>query len=87
MLKINEKFIRFDLDFDRQGKHSLITGNINAILNVLRCRFEEFRSVYIAAEENAATNASTASRFIAILPQKPNFLVSFVVRFEKTETN
>lgn len=54
-------------------------------MNVLRRWFEKFRSVYIIAEEYGATDAPTACCVDATVPQKPQFLVAFVVSFQKTE--
>lgn len=67
------------------GANSLISRYIDTLLDVLRRRLEKFRSVYVVAEENGATDASAACRIDATMPQKPEFLVPFVVNLQKAE--
>lgn len=70
--------------FGGKDGHLLITCDIDSLVNVLRRWFEEFRSIYVVAEEYGATDAAAACCIDATVPQKPEFLVTFVMGLQKT---
>lgn len=63
----------------------LISCNIDAILDVLSWRFEEFWPIYIIAKECSTTNATTFHRIKSRIPQEPQSFVAFVVYFQEAK--